>query len=133
MVDYTPWGLEEFGVAYLANAEGTDIGKASAGSDEVEHMFGVFWECWEEPATEASESMVGTREWIQSLRELLDNITKDMEELDNYGRSYASQWRHTKHIELTPNQAGVLVRTAMTRIRVEIITLLKEISENFEE
>jgi hypothetical protein len=133
MVDYAPWKLKEFGAAYLGTAKGTDIGKASAGSDEVDHMFGVFSKCCEQPALEAAEDM-DLAEWLESVWGLLNNLTEDMELMDDYGRSFANQWRQsTKHIELTPNQAGALVRTMVTRLRFEIITRNQEISGNFEE
>jgi len=120
MVDYKPWNLKQFGAAYLANAKGTDIGKASAGSDEVEHMFGVFSEAYEKPAVESAESM-GLEEWkvcVQGVCSALSGKTGG-EDSNNYGRAYANQARQEDGCELTPNQARALLRTIETRVQTE--------------
>ena len=83
MVNYKPWSLEQFGTNYLANANivGVDVGKASAGSDEVEHMFGVFLERYEDIANEAAENYSDLREWVEIFSSLtpsahLDNAVR---------------------------------------------------------
>ena len=139
MVNYEPWSLEQFGTNYLANANivGVDVGKASAGSDEVEHMFGVFLERYEDIANEAAESYSDPREWVEMVAKGLKAYTQfvDADQVTDgeVWTAYVRKWRQEEGCELTPNQARVLVQTIITRIQVEVLTRHKEISENFEE
>ena len=123
MVNYEPWSLEQFGTNYLANANivGVDVGKASAGSDEVEHMFGVFLERYEDIANEAAESYSDPREWVEMVAKGLKAYTQfvDADQVTDgeVWNVYVRKWRQEEGCELTPNQARVLVQTIITRNR----------------
>lgn len=141
MVNYEPWSLEQFGTTYVAAAItmglGVDVGKASAGSDEVEHMFGVFLERYEDIAKEYAENYSSIDEWVPRLTRWHNSYTElvdaDQETDGQIWTAYVRKWRQEEGCELTPNQARVLVQTIITRIQVEVLKRHKEISENFEE
>jgi|10_taG_2_1085330.scaffolds.fasta_scaffold13027_10 hypothetical protein len=130
MIDYKLWGLEEFGVTYLASAKctkhsgGCDIGEASAGSDEVEHMFGVWWHFFANDmvnvakmATDVDDSELWG-EALSKTRDFFLGVANDEQLL----KKVAREWCDTGH-EITPNQAEALCRTAECRCRIELARL----------
>jgi len=132
MIDYKLWGLEEFGVTYLASAKctqhsgGCDIGEASAGSDEVEHMFGVWWHFFANDMVNVAETATDRYEeepelWEEALSKTQDfflGIANDKQHLKRVAR----KWSDTGY-EITPNQTEALCRTAECRCRVELARL----------
>ena len=132
MIDYKPWSLEEFGVTYLASAKctkhsgGCDIGEASAGSDEVEHMFGVwgyfFADDMVKVAQMANDSSMGGRSfWEEELSKIQDffiGVANNKQRLKGVAREWADDgW------EITPNQTEALCRAAECRCRLELARL----------